>query len=311
MSKIIITEDEKNRILKMYNIQIKEDYLVEDNLNRNRPAVDNTRVHREPYISGGKNLPCVTKPDMKFFVNYILKNINNLSKQLNLDTKNVLYFTKLALGIMSRETKQGSATEIGDVAGEFFRSTFGTGFGNQSLGHAQFTEDTWKRYGLDKKVGPFNESFTASKQGLATIFMLNDNYKKILSKGLQTGPSVNPILTKYGLITSINGTGNNALDLAIVSHNFNPSFTMTKYCKTSHPLYMASCNEPTKKINYDPNSNLLKKITDPNLKKDPGTVKVFTSDVVVNYFPNLAGPSHTAIGYLEEVVKKANTYNCF
>lgn len=311
MSRIIITEDEKDRILKMYNVQVKENYLIEDNLNRNRPAVDNTRVHRKQYILGGKNLPCVTNQDMKFFVNYVLTNINNLSKQLNLDTKNVLYFTKLALGIMSRETKQGSATELGDTAGEFFRSTFGMGFGSQSLGFAQFTEDTWKKYGLDKKIGPYNDSFSAIKQGLAAMYMLNDNYKKLLSIGLQTGPSVNPILTKYGLIGKIDGTRNNALDLAIVSHNFNASLTMTKYCRTSHPLYMASCNESTKKINYDPNSNLLKKVTDPNLKKDPGTVKVFTSDVIVNYFPNLSGPSHTAIGYLEEVVKKANTYNCF
>jgi hypothetical protein len=303
MKKIIrLTESDLEKIIK--KILIEQSIAIDNTYNKTK------NYQQQLYPNKNTKLSCVSN-EMKFFVNYVLNNTESLSKQLNLDVKNLLYFTKLSLGVMSRETKQGAATEFRDKIGEFARSTFGFGFGDQSLGHAQFTADTWKKYGLDKRIGPYNDSFTSKKQGLGALFMLNDNYKKILSLGLQTGPSVNPILTKYGVISKIDGTGNNALDLAIISHNFNPTLTMTKYCKTSHPLYMASCNEPTKKIKYDPNSNLLKKVTDPNLKKNPGTVTVYTTQVVPNYFPNLAGPSHTAIGYLEEVVKKANTYNCF
>jgi hypothetical protein len=262
------------------------------------------------------------------FINYIIKNKSTLSKKMGIDEKNLIYFTKLALGIMYRETKLGQFTEFSDQAQEALR-TFGLGFvadavikynygpgKTASLGYGQFKPETWTKYGLDKKVGSYDQSFNATSQGLGVLYMLVANYKEALSVGLKTGPSQNPILTKYGIISQIQGTGNNALDLAIVSHNMSKSKTMVKYCTTNHPLYAGPCNKSqytpyTNKSSFNPNSTLLSKVTDAKLKKFPGTLTVNTGKVIENYFPNLKGPNHTGIGYLEEVVKQSKTYNCF
>jgi hypothetical protein len=92
--------------------------------------------------------------------------------------------------------------------------------------------------------------------------------------------------------------------------------TLFPYCTTNHPLYSSPCNKskttPYKnQESFNPNSKLLQKIKDPNLKKFPGEITVNQNDRIPNFFPNLKGPNHSAIGYVEEVSNYIKSYNCF
>jgi len=277
-----------------------------------------------------KNYSCVP-PNLNTFVDYVISNGNLLMKKLNLDYKTLILLTKASIGITGRETKFGSYTETQDTFSETLR---GNGLGSlfdwgikkynqyakkpitQSLGIAQFTPETWKRFGLDKTIGDYNSSFNSINQGLGVLYSLTSRYKKALSNGLKPEPSVNPILTKYGLLQKINGTGNNALDMSILSHNMPEEKTIYPYCTTNNPLYAAPCRyskiSPYKnQDSFNPNSKLLKKVTDPNLKKFPGELTVNQSSIIPNYFPNLKGDVHSGIGYVEEVVKYMNSFTCF
>jgi len=274
-----------------------------------------------------KHYSCVPK-NLNVFVNYVIDNKNFLLKKLNLDYKTLILLTKASIGIIGRETKFGSYTEGWDTAAEILK---GMGLGSlwdwglqqkygskrQSLGIAQFTPDTWERYGLDKSIGDYDSSFNIINQGLGTLYSLNNRYKKALSNGLKQEPSVNPILIKYGVISNIKGTGNHALDMSILSHNMPEEKTLYPYCKTNHPLYASPCYKskttPYKnKENFNPKeSALLTKVSDPKLKIFPGELTVNKSEVISNYFPNLTGPNHSGIGYVEEVSKYIRSFNCF
>ena len=265
--------------------------------------------------------------NLSLFVDYVMTNKKLLMKKLNLDSKNLILLTKASLGIVGRESKFGNYTEGWDTFSETLRG-FGLGslvdwglkkkYGNrqQSLGLGQFTADTWKRYGLDKSIGDYDSSFGIVNQGLGVLYSLSNRYKRALSNGLKTEPSVNPILSKYGLIKQIKGTGNHALDMAILSHNMPEEKTLYTYCTTNHPLYAGPCNKskvtPYKtKEAFNPKSKLLIKVTDPNLKKFPGELTVNQSGVIPNYFPNLGGPGHSGLGYVEEVATFMKSFNCF
>ena len=298
------------------------------------------RVLEEQSVIGAPNYGMVTKSikpqkiyncvpeNLSLFVDYVLINKSLLMKKLNLDYKTLILLTKASIGIMGRETKFGSYTENSDAVAETLR---GAGLGSlvdwyiktnygekatQSLGTGQFTSATWKKYGLDKSIGDYDTSFNIVKQGLGVLFSLSFRYKKALSNGLKPEPSVNPILTKYGLLKKIDGTGNNALDMSILSHNMPEEKTIYPYCTTNHPLYFAPCwkSKSTpfeKQESFNPNSKLLQKVTDPKLKKFPGELMVNQSNIVPNYFPNLSGPKHSGIGYVEEVTKYMNSFTCF
>lgn len=274
-----------------------------------------------------KNYSCV--PDsVNLFVDYVMTNKNLLMKKLNIDYKTLILLTKASIGIMGRETKFGSYTENSDTFSETLR---GIGLGSlvdwglkkrygenasQSLGISQFTPQAWKRYGLDKSIGDYDSSLGLISQGLGTLYSLTNRYKRALSNGLNPEPSVNPILKKYGVIQHIKGTGNHALDMSILSHNMPEQKTIYPYCTTNHPLYAAPCRNtkisPFKsKEKFNPNSALLSKVTDPKLKNFPGVLTVNTSNIIPNYFPNLGGPKHSGIGYVEEVAKYISSYNCF
>jgi hypothetical protein len=278
-----------------------------------------------------KNYSCV--PDsVNLFVDYVMTNKNLLMKKLNIDYKTLILLTKASVGIMGRETKFGNYTEDFDTFSETLR---GAGLGSlfdwgikkynqysgkpaitQSLGISQFTPEAWKKYGLDKSIGDYNSSLGTISQGLGTLYSLTNRYKKALSNGLNDETSVNAILKKYGVIQQIKGTGNHALDMSILSHNMPEEKTIYPYCTTNHPLYAAPCRyskiSPFKtKEKFNPNSPLLQKVTDPKLKTFPGQLTVNTSDVIPNYFPNLGGPNHSGIGYVEEVAKHINSFNCF
>lgn len=285
--------------------------------------------------------PCVPK-SFQPFVNYVMINKPKLSKQLGVDDKTLSYLTKISLGIIGRETQMGEYQEKSDLASQAMRE-FGLGWvinaglgiynmykqtknpaapkQSQSLGYGQFTPETWETYGLDKTIGDYDTSFSATKQGLGVLSILAANYKKNLSNGLPTTPSTNPILVKYNVIENIKGSGNNALDMAILAHNMGTKKTSVKWCTTNHPLYAGPCSEsiftPFKTIEsfnqFLNSSNLMKNVTDQNLKKFPGKIKVNQSNVIQGYLPNLKSPSsgHSSIGYIEAVVKNSGRYNCF
>jgi len=292
----------------------------------NKPQAWETLTYATPKKTI-KTYSCVQE-NINTFVNYVIDNKNLLMKKLNIDYKNLISLTKVSIGIIGRETKFGDNTEIADTFSETLRG-FGLGslidwgikkyYGEdktQSLGAAQFTPKTWKIYGLDKSIGDYNSSFNIINQGLGVLYSLTNRYKKALANGLKPEPSVNPILTKYGIIDEIDGTGNHALDMSILSHNMPEQKTIYPYCATNHPLYAAPCNKTTvkpyqSKESFNPNSKLLQKVTNPNLKKYPGELTVNQSKIIPNYFPNLSGPNHTGIGYVEEVSNYMKTFNCF
>jgi hypothetical protein len=256
---------------------------------------------------------CLPK-NVQPFANYVKSRKKELMSKLQVDEKTLLVMTKAAMGIIGRESSFDEGTDFKDEAIEFLTSV-GLGFIPQgaqtaynsarklagkdpqqmSLGPAQFTKDTWNTYGLDKKIGPYDESFNIINQGLGTLHRINDDYKLALKTGTGNGPSVNPIAVKQGKIKSLNGTGNNALDLAIVSHNM--SGLINKWCETSDPNYAGPCNQTV----YQPF-----KTTKPELK-----INVYTNKQILNYFPNKGSAGLTSIGYLEEVAKYINKFNCY
>ena len=265
--------------------------------------------------------------NLSLFVDYVMSNKKLLMKKLNLDSKNLILLTKASLGIIGRESKFGNYTEGWDTFSETLR---GIGLGSlvdwglkknmEIVNKVQVLDNLLKilgkTYGLDKSIGDYNSSFNVINQGLGVLYTLSNRYKRALSNGLKTEPSVNPILSKYGLIGKIKGTGNHALDMAILSHNMPEEKTLYTYCTTNHPLYAGPCNKS--KVNpyktkeaFNPKSKILMKVTDPNLKKFPGELTVNQSGVISNYFPNLGGPGHSGLGYVEEVATFMKSFNCF
>ena len=259
------------------------------------------------------NFECLPKT-ANILANVVVSQKNELMKKLGVDEKTLLLIAKAAMGILGRETTFGQSNDHIDDAMEFFYG-WGMSFvpktvedvknvGNKmqnkpsqqfSLGPAQFTKNTWNQYGLNKKIGNYEDSFNASAQGLGTIFRLNDDYKKALQVGTGTGPSVNPIAVRQGKIKDIKGTGNNALDLAIISHNM--SGLIAKWCQTTDPNYAAPCDQ---KI-YQPFPR-----SKPELK-----VTVYQGKQILNYFPNKGSGKLTSIGYIEEVATYMNKFTCF
>lgn len=281
---------------------------------------------------------CVPE-SLRGFIKYVMSNKNTVMKQVGVNEKVFFQMVKAAIGIIGRETKYGNYVETSDTVSEFLRSNGLGGLVNfamnannagrklvgkkeitQSLGLAQFTPETWKKYGLDQTVGPFDESFSGTKQGLATLFKLGSEYQKAIKMGLSPEvPSQNQILQTNGIISKINGTGNNALDASIVTHNMTADKLLTKYCTTNNPLYAAPCNlstytpfETEQSFNQNKSTKLINTAkVDPKFKKFPGNLTVNRNNVLPGYFPNLKGPNHTAIGYLEEVVGNMGKLTCF
>lgn len=341
MKKILISESERNEILKLYN----PNNIIE----QNAKITGNVKLPSDYLGKGGefertklKGLPTLDKlsclpESIRGFVSYVLSNKKTLSSKLKVNDYLLILLTKAACGILGRETDFGQTTETSDDVSEFLRSNHMggyvewaintqnfarsiTGKGNitQSLGAAQFTPQTWKDYGLDKTIGNYNESLDIFNQSMGVLMSLAKRYNELLRKGFSTSPSINPVLEKYKPgFKKINGTGNNALDLAILAHNMDETKVLHPYCETNHPLYSAPCWKSIYKPYDDENSfnknkyGWLNSVKDANLKKYPGSLKVNKGKVIKGYFPNLKGPNHTAIGYVEEVATSINRFNCF
>lgn len=271
----------------------------------NYPNIKYQQQRNFETLSAFEKYKCVPRSVIPFILS-VEKNKSKIMGELQIDNKTLSILTKAAIGIIGRETKFGTVTEFSDKASEFLR-TVGLSFipqitdnlmSPQSLGTAQFTPETWKNYGLDKKVGDFNHSFNIISQGLAALYRVTQDYKLALSKGLSTKPSVNPIAVKQGKITNVNGTGNNSLDLAILAHNFGNK-KIGKYCTTNNSNFATLCSNQTVKPYPTDKPNFI--------------LTVNQNQEIPNFFPNLssgANGGHTSIGYLEEVAAFMKNYNC-
>ncbi|NBO22823.1 hypothetical protein EBU94_05725, partial [bacterium] len=253
--------------------------------------------------------PCVPK-SVRFLVLYVKAYKKPLMEKLGVDEKTLLFLLKASLATMGRESSFATNSEFTDDATVFLNDWHVGGLADAlvwlynkakgtnkkpSLGASQFTQETWDEYGLDKLVGDFYSSTSVVKSGLGTMFRLLADYRKGIQKGLKNEPSVNPIAVKQGKITSINGTGNNIWDLAIVAHNLGSSI-MTTWCSTDNPDFASPCSEQSYK---------------PYPKEKPNLVfKVNKNQVIPNYFPNKRTGSSTSIGYVEDVVKYIKSMSC-
>jgi hypothetical protein len=271
------------------------------------------------------------------FVKYVLENKLKISKDLGVDSKTLGELTKASVGIIGKESFFGRYKTQSDefLLGQKQNSSllsstldffFSLAKKKPSLGMAQFQEETWNYYKLNKRVGDYAKSAKDPKlQGLAVLFSLCDRYKMALKIGLKKEPSQNQILEKYGVITKIKGTGNNALDLSILAHNWGES-VITKWCETSNPLFASPFKikeiQPFKTEqsfkDWSSKSSLMKEVKDPNLRKFPGKLRTFPDKIIPNYFPNLIGESDsrsnggkkTSIGYLESVCSYMKDLQC-
>lgn len=260
------------------------------------------------YDESVKKFKCIPG-NVLVFVSGVINKKEELKQQLGVDDATLLFLLKAAIATMGRESDYGEISDYTDQASEFLHtwnmgwlSDFGQDVYNftlrrddrQSLGAGQFTEKTWNEYGLDKKIGPFGKNFGISKQGLAIMYRLIDDYRTAIKNGAGTGPSENQIAVRQGKIKGIAGTGNNAWDLAIVAHNQGP-WLLTSFCKTSNPDYNAPCSRTTWEVPTPKGKEVL-------------TVK--KNEKVPNYFPNAGSKQVPAIGYIEEVTSRMRTYSC-
>jgi len=296
MKKIIkLTESDLRKIINR---------VIFEQTNQPYQGLDNYQnSNRQPQVIYGQKFPCTPKQVLSF-VAFIDQHSQELQEKLNIDLNTLILLTKASVGILGRESTFGTYTERPDTYAELARRL---GFGN--------TVD----YLLKKFYD--NTSFNTTQQGLAVLYGLKKRYDLALQKGLKNEPSTNQILLKYGIIKSVDGTGNNALDLAIVGHNFGDEI-INKYAQTSHPLYATTIGQTTwspfqseKSFNtWASRSKLMQSKNVPDeLKKFPGKLQV-TSNILPNYFPNktasITTPSHTSLGYLEGVVKHMNNFGC-
>ena len=276
---------------------------------------------------------CVQNPELRAAVHTLIQNKEKIKKASGIQSdKLFLTILKMAIGTLGRESDYGQtdtwhdtavlklrALPGGDTAWDFVENTLESldkstgghlGSVRKSLGPAQFTAGTWKKYGLDKLVGEFDQVGKMINALKGAFYRIVKDYKLALSRGIGTKPSVNQITktridnkrTKWNRdnpnekakkMFAIDGTGNVSLDLAILAHNMGKE-KIQKYCKTNNPNYNGPCNSPNGI--YEPKKGL--------------KVKVDKNAWVPGYFPNLGSGALTSMGYVEEVVKKSKILGC-
>lgn len=292
--KIIITESQLNNL---YSEQI----MIPTNLEGGGGSDEKMPKLTNTYQALRK---CLPTPEVATAVQTVLKQLDKIKRISGIkDSKILLEIIKYAVATMGRETNysQGSVGDttalavrnlpLGDWVMDTVEDIAGQGM---SLGPAQFTKNSWEEYGLDKKVGDFTDVGNVLNSLMGTIYRIANDYDLAIKKGVGTKPSINPIAVKKGKIKNISGSGNISMDLAIIAHNMGQS-KIKKYCKTNSPDYNAPCDSP--KGMYKP-------------FKDGNAFKVYTDKWIPGYFPNLKHEQLTSIGYLEEVVNRAQAFNC-
>lgn len=185
-------------------------------------------------------------------------------------------FLKTALGVIGRESSFGSGNRFDYL--NPLKTLWANLGGSTSVGYGQIKPETAKKYGMD--VNDLNTALGS----LTTVYnILMDNFKKARQVGFSGSPSVNVK----------NGTGNAALDMAIVAYNAGAG-KIVKYCETSNPKIKKDCKNAGKVING---------VT---VKNKP----------VVDYIPNFKtnrwdGVEISSHGYVQEVADRIKKYNCF
>ena len=184
-------------------------------------------------------------------------------------------FLKSSLGIIGRESDYGESNRYKTLSTiKTFLSNLGV---DTSVGLGQIKPSTAEELGLS--VEDLN-SASGSLNGVYTI--LKKNYQLALSQGYDNSPSSN----------LPDGTGNSALDISILAFNMGEKY-ITQFCETSNPNIKGFCTD----------------------EKTKGGDTVYKNKPVKNYIPNYKserwdGVSISSHGYIKEVAKRIQSFNC-
>jgi hypothetical protein len=215
-----------------------------------------------------------------------------------------LLFLKAALGIISRESDFGGSKRYSVLSPiKYLLGKLGV---DTSVGPGQIKPTTAKDLGLS--IEDIN-SASGSIEGIYKI--LQRNYSLALKEGYSDSPSTN----------LKDGTGNSALDMAILAFNTGGE-KIFKYCKTSSPNIAKNCNLAGKTLEIDVDKNIQPNAYTPlNVQqysdKTKGKSKlVVYNQPLTNYIPNYKtmradGVNISTHGYVKEVSKKMKELNCF
>lgn len=283
-----------------------------DQLNEEGIIDDVTKKAKDVLNSFG--LVTCLPAQMMGFAWYVATNKRNIMGKLKITEKELIMFTKAAIGIMGRES---SFTQLIHLDGsqmftprylkkniynflgkyKFFRDQkiLGKTLGGKtgSYGPAQMRQSTWNSLNMKGLFGMSDEQlYDIIGAGMATIVNLNNNYKLAKSIGYSSSTKSN-----------IAGTGNGALDISIAAHNIG---TPIRYCRTNDPKIAAPCDAPNHKYKPYP-------------KENPKLVLNVLPDQIANYIPNKRTEKYsseyentplTTHGYVKEVANYMAQFTC-
>jgi hypothetical protein len=187
---------------------------------------------------------------------------------------------KTALGVIGRESDFGNSTRYKFLSP--LKTLTAVVGGDASVGYGQIRPETAKEFGLSVY------DLTTALGALKGVYkILSKNYNLAIKEGYSTSE---------GSSNFKDGTGNAALDMAIVAFNAG-SQKITKYCETNDPNVKRNCKFAGKLV-------------------EQGTKYTVTDKLVKNYLPNFKtnrwdGVNITTHGYVKEVSNRIKTYNCF
>ena len=286
MSKIIkLTESDLIQIInKVLNEQSGSADLYMDRLNKQQLAQNTS----SPKLVTPKGFECVPKLFAPSVAELKNKGYNPL-------------FLKAALGVIGRESSFGTGNRFDYL--NPLKTLWASLGGSSSVGYGQIKPETAKQYGIN--IDDLNTALGS----LTTVYkILIDNFKKARQVGFNGSPSSNVK----------NGTGNAALDMAIVAYNAGAD-KIVKYCETSNPNIKRNCNLAGKTIKESLNEQSV--IGAPNYgtvsnsKPNPKMIKV-SDKHMIDYIPNFKtkrwdGVEISSHGYIQEIADKIKKYPCF
>ena len=302
MSSIKITESQFKAL--MESIQNTQDL---DQLNEQGIIDDITKKAKQ--VLDGVGLATCIPATMIGFVWYVATNKQSIMSKLKITEKELIMFTKAAIGIMGRES---SFTQLIHVDGsqmftprylkkniynflgkyKFFRDQK-LGGKTGSYGPAQMRQSTWNSLNMKALFGMSDEQlYDIIGAGMGTIVNLNNNYKLAKSIGYSSSTKSN-----------IAGTGNGALDISIAGHNIGVPI---RYCRTTDPKIAAPCDAPNHQYKPYP-------------KQQPNLVLKVLPDQIQNYIPNKKTEKYsgeyentplTTHGYVKEVAGYMAQFAC-
>jgi hypothetical protein len=207
-------------------------------------------------------------------------------------------FLKAALGIIGRESSFGSGNRFDYL--NPLKTLWASLGGSTSVGYGQIKPETAKQYGMN--IDDLNTALGS----LTTIYnILMDNFKK----ARQVGYSGSPSAVK-------NGTGNAALDMAILAYNAGEG-KIVKYCETSNPKIKRNCKYAGKVLQEQSGSAdlYMDRLNKQQLAAAKNKITVYNKPVA-DYIPNFKtnrwdGVEISSHGYVQEVADKIKKYPCF